>query len=233
MGEPMLSRMLERVVHAKELAHVVVATTTKPEDDALEAVARTWGAGIYRGSEDDVLDRVWRAATEAGADVVVGITGDCPLMDPQVIDEVVQRFVSRKVDYTRTPTNYPEGLDCEVVSFAALDRAAKEAVLPSHREHVLPYIWEQPDKFEVDEPWRSGVEDNSTMHWSVDTPQDFAFVSEIFETLYPTNPQFGKDDVLALLAREPALLEINKGGTGWEGYAKSKREDEEWKKHNQ
>lgn len=233
LGEPMLARMLERVKRAKKLDAIIVATTDKPEDDATAELVQKCGVPVFRGSEQDVLDRFYEAAKEEGADVVMRLTGDCPLMDPDVIDRVVAHFEEARgtVDYCGTPRNYPEGLDTEIFTFAALEEAAREAKLPSEREHVTPYIKNHPERFRS-EVWREGNGDNSRMHWSVDTQTDFDFVTKIFEQLYPANPRFNKDDVLALLAQHPEFLEINKGGTGYEGLAKSLKEDEEIKKHS-
>lgn len=230
LGRPVLARMLERVKRAKSLDTVIIATTDKPEDDATAELAKKCNVKVFRGSERDVLDRFYKVAKEAGADTVVRLTGDCPLHDPMVIDEVVKHFHSNKCDYTGTPKNYPEGLDTEVFSFASLERTWREAKLPSEREHVTPYIKNHPVFFTIDSSWMSGSEDNSTMHWSVDTQADFDFVTKVFEQLYPINPSFNKDDTLALLVRHPELLEINKGGTGYEGLAKSLQEDEQFKK---
>lgn len=226
LGEPMLARMLERVKRAKKLDTVVVATTDKPEDDATAALVKKCGVQVFRGSEKDVLDRFYRAAKEAGADTVLRLTGDCPLMDPAVIDRVVAHFQEAKgsISYSSTPNNYPEGLDTEIFTFAALEEAAREAKLPSEREHVTPYIKNHPECF-VSDSWREGEGDHGVMHWSVDTQADFDFVTKVFEQLHPINPSFNKDDVLSLLVQHPEFLEINRGGTGYEGLAKSLEED--------
>ena len=231
MGKPMLAQELERIKKAKTLDAIVVATTDKPEDESVTTIAREHGANVFRGSETDVLDRYYKAAKEARADIVVRLTGDCPLMDPQVIDEVVEHFRSVKADYAITPSNYPEGLDVEIFTFAALERSWKVAKLPSEREHVTLYIRNHPEQFK-NESWRNGEDDYSSMHWSVDTSADFEFVTKIYEQLYPANSNFTKNDVLALIARRPELLEINKGGTGYEGVAKSLKEDEKFIKHS-
>lgn len=229
LGEPMLARMLERVEQAKKLDAFVLATTDKPEDDATAILAASAGVRVCRGSESDVLDRFYTAAKDAEAETVVRMTGDCPLMDPEVIDLVVTHFEDAKgaIDYCGTPSNYPEGLDIEVFTFAALEEAVREAKLPSEREHVTPYIKNHPERFTCD-TWREGEQDNSAMHWSVDTQADFDFVTKVYEQLYSANPCFTKDDVLALLAQRPELLEINKGGTGYEGLAKSLEEDKKF-----
>lgn len=229
LGEPMLARMLERVKRATSLDAIIVATTDKPEDDAVAELAHKCGVQVFRGSEQDVLDRFYKAAQEAGADTVVRLTGDCPLMDPAVIDEVVGHFKALPgLDYTYKPIDYPEGLDAEVFPFSALEQAWREAVLPSEREHVTPYIKSHPELFTIDTSWMRG---EGNMHWSVDTEQDFNFVTKIYEQLYPLNPSFNKDDVLELLARHPEYLQINKGGTGYEGLTESLKDDEEFKKH--
>ena len=230
LGEPMLARMLERVKRAKLLDAIIVATSEKHGDDAVAELAKKCGVGVFRGDENDVLDRFYKAGKEAGADIVVRLTGDCVLHDPQVIDEVIGRFVEKKFDYTGTPKNYPEGLDTEVFTFSALERAWKEAKLASEREHVTQYIKNHPELFTCDR-WTSGTGDYSQMHWSVDTQADFDFVTKIYEQLYPANPDFNKGDVLALLERQPELLDVNKGGTGYEGLEKSLKEDEEINKN--
>lgn len=232
LGKPMLSRELERVKRAKKADAIIVATTDKPEDDAVAKIAAEAGVKVFRGDENDVLDRYYRAAKEVGADVVVRITGDCPLHDPSVIDEVVTHFEKTDVDYALAPTNYPEGLDTEVFRFSALETAWKEAQLPSEREHVTPFIRNHPERFTIDAPWRSEEVNGTGMHWSVDTEPDFTFVAEVYKHLYHQNPAFGMNDVLALLAEHPELKDINKGGTGFEGLEKSLEEDEEWKKRH-
>lgn len=226
LGKPMLARMIERVKRAKKIDAVIVATTDRSKDDATVQIAKDAGVGVFRGSEQDVLDRFYKAAKEAGADTVIRLTGDCPLMDPAVIDRVIAHFQEAEgsIDYSSTPNNYPEGLDTEIFTFAALEEAVREAKLPSEREHVTPYIKNHPERF-VSDSWREGEGDHSTMHWSVDTQPDFDFVTKVFEQLYPINPSFNKDDVLSLIAQHSELLEINKGGTGYEGLAKSLEED--------
>lgn len=227
LGKTMLAHQIERVRHARLIDKIVVATTTKSEDDPIASMAYEAGAGCFRGSELDVLDRYYQAAKEAHADIVIRITGDCPLSDPSVIDETIEYFLKNiaDVDYTSKPTNYPEGLDMEIFSFGSLEHAWKKAVKPSEREHVTPYIYNHPEIFRV-RTWRNGEEDFSTMHWSVDTPDDFIFVTKIFEALYSVDPSFSKNDVINLLSEKPELLTINAGGTGYEGYAKSLKEDD-------
>lgn len=228
LGKPMLAYQLERDRTSTKLSSLIVATTDTPADDQTAALAAACGVEVYRGSEKDVLDRYYHAAKQARADVVVRVTGDCPLHYGGIIDETIEHFLATKVDYGRSPSNYPEGLDVEVFTFTALERAWRETKLPSEREHVTPYIYTHPELFVCDSGEILAKRELEGMHWSVDTPQDFAFVTKIFEALYPHNPMFKKEDVLALLQQHPEWLEINKGQTGYEGYAKSLEEDKKY-----
>lgn len=229
LGKPMLERMLERVRQAKNIDGLVVATTNLPEDDKVAEIAKRLALGCFRGSEKDVLDRYYHAAKEASADTIVRITGDCPLHDPEVLDLVAERFKRANVDYTITPSNLPEGLDTEIFSFRALETAWEEARLPSEREHVTPYIRNHPERFKIDEKWTKGDFDHSGYHWSVDTENDFKFVERVYQHEYRDTKTFHMRDVLKLLEKHPELAEINKGGTGHEGYQKSLKEDTKWK----
>jgi spore coat polysaccharide biosynthesis protein SpsF len=231
LGKPMLGRQLERLKGAKRVDAFVVATTDRPEDDAIAVIAKSAGFEVFRGSERDVLDRFYKAAKKIKADVVVRVTGDCPLHDPDLVDMVVGRFLDSGANYAKTPDNYPEGLDTEVFSFAALEAAWKEGALPSEREHVTPFIRNRPERFKVD-AWRDGDFDHSACHWSVDTERDFTFIEAIYQELYKEGTMFHMKDVLGLLERRPELLDINKGGTGYEGLEKSKKEDGGFKKRH-
>ena len=231
-GKPMLQWELERLRHAKKIDRFVVATTGKSNDDPVASLAQTAGFEVFRGNETDVLDRYYQAAKDAKADVVVRVTGDCPLHEGAIVDLVVERFLEKRVDYTKQPENYPEGLDTEVFSFAALERAQREARLPSEREHVTPFIGNHPDLFAVDQPWMEGAGDYRNYHWSVDTEADFRFVQAIYAVLGANGTMFGMQDVLDILKKQPHLLKINRGGTGYEGLEKSRREDEAWQNNH-
>lgn len=229
--EPMLVRQIERVKHSQLIDRIVIATTTKKEDDSVAVIAKKIGVHCFRGNEHDVLDRLYLAAKDSHADVVVRLTGDCPLSDPKVIDETIGFFLNNldDIDYTSKPVNYPEGLDVEVFSFSVLERAWKEAIKPSEREHVTPYIYHHPEIFKIKTYKKEGG-NFSDMHWSVDTLEDLTFVRTIFEKIYPNNNNFSYEDVLKLLEENPKLLSINKGGTGYEGFIKSINEDTKFQK---
>jgi spore coat polysaccharide biosynthesis protein SpsF len=209
-GEPMLVRDINRLSRAETLDEVVVATTVEPADEAIVNLCQERGWPCFRGSEDDVLDRYYRAAQKYRADAVVRITSDCPLIEPQVVDQVVKAFLDRQpeLDYasnTAPERTFPRGLDTEVMRFDALERAWREDDNPAWREHVTPYIRRHPERFET-----YGVlndEDLSRMRWTVDTPEDLAFVRRIYEHF--GHDQFSWHEVLALLDRHPEWLAIN------------------------
>jgi len=197
-GAPLIIRMLERVERARALDAVWVATSTDQTDDELARVVDRRGTSVFRGSLEDVLSRFQAVAERTGADVVVRLTGDCPLHDPDVIDSAVR-------------LTYPDGLDVEVLSRAALERAHREAKLPLEREHVTPYISgasRRAPGFRRAQLRAPG--DFSQLRWSVDEPQDLEFVRAVFAVLLPENPHFGWLDVVALLTREPELLQLNR-----------------------
>ena len=211
-GKPMLAHVVERARRANTVDQVVVATTTQPEDDAVEAYCRQAGIACSRGSLQDVLDRFYQAARAYKADTIVRLTADCPLLDSQVLDHTVEEFFRAGVDFgcNRLPPplkrTYPIGLDVEVCTFKALERAWKEAKEPHEREHVLPYLYDTPGRFKI---LRVDYEkDYGEMRWTVDTPQDLELVRQIFARLSGT-PDFTWLDVVALFEREPQLAAIN------------------------
>jgi len=224
-GKPMLWHVIERTKRARFVDEVVVATTDREEDSAVEEIAKVCGVGCFRGSEEDVLDRYYRAAEKFGADIVVRITADCPMMDPEVIDKAVRMFLDGDFDYVSNtmPPTFPDGLDVEVFSFEALRKAWAEARMASEREHVTPYIRNHPEIFRLGN-LRSDV-DLSYMRWTVDRIEDLMFVREVYKELYVEGEVFHMEDVLRLLERRPELMEINRHIERDEGYKKSLRED--------
>jgi len=211
LGAPMLSRQIDRVQRAKTIDQIVVATSLNSEDDAIEAMCVDRGVNCFRGSLDDVLGRFNACAEAYGADIVVRLTGDCPLADPDIIDLIVQSHVERKADYTSNvhPPTWPDGLDVEVLQRDVLTAAAAEAKLASEREHVTSYIVKHHDRFRMSNVALSP--DRSDLRLTVDEQVDFELVSKIFEAFLPANPTFGYEDVLSLLDANSGLLEINAG----------------------
>ena len=223
-GKPMLARLVERARRIPGVERVIIATTEKPADEAILRFAADHDLPAYAGSEEDVLDRFYQAARRFGVSVVVRVTPDCPLLDPAVSGLVVDRFVEARgaVDYASNthPPTFPDGLDTEVFSFAALARAWREATAPSEREHVTAYIWKHPELFRLLNVARDP--DLSDRRWTVDEPTDLEFARAVYDRLGET---FGVDDVLALLRRQPELEAINRGPARNEGYARSVRAD--------
>ena len=209
-GQPMLVRVVNRVSRAKTIDVVVVATTTRPADDAIVRLCEEQGWPFFRGSEADLLDRYYRAALAFKANVLVRITSDCPLIDPGVIDTVVTELLSHptEVDYVSNTQQrtYPRGLDTEVMTLRALERAWREDDDAAQREHVTPYIYRNPEEFVL----RSVTSDIdlSHMRWTVDTAQDLAFVCKIYHHFQ--NDAFTWREVIDLLEIHREWLEINR-----------------------
>ncbi len=209
-GVPMLTRVVRRTKRARRLNEVLVTTSVSAHDDAIEDLCSWEGWPCFRGSEEDVLDRFFQAAREHGGDPIVRITADCPLIDPGLIDEVVAVFQGGEWDYasnTLEPRTFPRGLETEVFSFKALQKAWDEDKNPAWREHVTPYIYRNPEDFRL-----KGVaheEDLSDMRWTVDTPEDLELVRRIYAA-FDGDDHFTWKEVLALLAKRPEWMEINR-----------------------
>ena len=209
-GRSMLARVVGRTRRARTVGEVVVATTVLPQDDPVAAQARELGVEAFRGDPELVLDRYYAAAKAHGAEVIVRITGDCPLIEPEIVDRVVRAFLEAwpSVDCAANTLDrtYPRGLDVEVASFAALERIWREASEPFQRWHVFPYLFDRRERFRVisvrDET------DRSWMRWTVDTPQDLAFVRAVYAQLDHRDDVHWRE-VLELLERVPRLLLMN------------------------
>ncbi len=211
-GQSMLERMLTRVRRAKKIDLVAVATTTDPSDDAVADFCRTHHVRFFRGSLQDVLDRYYQAALHFKAGTVVRLTADCPLIDPAVIDHTIEQFRLADVDFAanRLPPpwhrTYPIGMDTEVCSFSALERAWREAQAPYEREHVMPYLYDAPGRFRTllvnTEP------DYGHLRWTVDTQQDLEVVQRVY-SFFEGRDDFTYSDLLDLFARHPELQAMN------------------------
>lgn len=225
LGVPMLVHQLRRVAQSKRIEKLIVATSTDSSDDAIEQVCLAEGIDCYRGSLHDVLDRFYQAAQTWNPEHIVRITGDCPVIDPEVIDDVITFYLYGDYDYASNavePT-FPDGLDIEIFRFSVLEGAWKEATLLSQREHVTPFIYQQPDRYRIGN--YKNTEDLSHLRWTVDEPEDFDLISKIYEGLYPVKPNFRMADILKLLQQKPEWLSINKQFERNEGFIKSLHED--------
>lgn len=208
-GQPVLARVVDRVRRSRRIGEVVVATTTLPADDAIADLCRSRGWACERGSEEDLLDRYYRAAVAHHADVIVRITSDCPVIDPGVTDSVIDAFLASPCDYasnTLEPRTFPRGLDTEVMSFAALERAWREDRDPAWREHVTPYLYRYPDRFRLRRV--ANDRDLSFHRWTLDTPEDYELLRRIYDAL--GSDAFSWTDVLRLFDEHPDWIEINR-----------------------
>ena len=208
-GEPMLTRLIERLRRVRRADGIVVATTTNATDDPIAALCSQLGVPCHRGSEHDVLSRYADAARLYGADVVVRITSDCPLIDPALIDQTIAAYDEGGSDYVSNmlPPTWPYGMAVEVFSAAALAQAHAEATQAAEREHVTPFLYWHPERYRLRNV--ASPVDLSHHRWTVDTPEDYALVSRLFDHLMPNRPNFTQADVLALLDAHPDWIAIN------------------------
>ncbi|ATG91330.1 cytidylyltransferase domain-containing protein [Methylomonas koyamae] len=221
LGEPMLLRQIERLRKVRNIDRLLVATSAETADDEIENLCKQHAIDCFRGNLNDVLDRFYQAAVSHHPDHVVRLTADCPLADPGLIDQVIEFYLAGGYDYASNsiqPT-FPDGLDVEICRFACLEQAWREAGLPSQREHVMPFIHQQPERFNIGHFFNR--EDLSHLRWTVDEPRDFELVSQIYAALYPANPDFATSDILRLLAERPELANWNTQHRRNEGYLKS------------
>jgi spore coat polysaccharide biosynthesis protein SpsF len=208
-GQTVLARAVRRLRRSSLIQQVVIATTDSPKDDAIVHECNRLGVVHFRGSEEDVLDRYYRTAEATGADAVVRVTSDCPLIDPEISDKVIRAFLEGQCDYASNTLQrtYPRGLDTEVMTRDALARTWREARKPYQRTHVTAYIYESSDRFDLIAV--TGESDHSAHRWTVDTPEDLNFVRAVYERMGRCD-DFSWRDALALLDREPALVELNR-----------------------
>jgi len=209
LGRPMIARQIERLKRAEGLSGIVVATSTEAGDDAIAAEAARLAVGCHRGPLDDVLGRFVGALAAAGSPkTFVRLTADCPLVDWRLIDRCIAAHAAAGADYTHnTPGwTFPKGLDVEVCETQALLRADREGRDAYEREHVTPYLYRHPERFRIEKVTRDPP---LRYRWTVDTPEDFAFVTRVYEDLYPRNPAFTTEDILEWQAAHPEAVLLN------------------------
>lgn len=223
-GKPMLERLVERVRASRFVEEIVIATTTEPRDDAIEEFARERGLKCLRGSEPDVLERFHQAAGRFGVETIVRVTPDCPLLDPQVMDQVIELYRSGEYDYASNTVrcSYPDGLDVEVFSRAALEKAHREARLASEREHVTLYM-KTSGRFRVGS--LEGPEDLAGFKWSVDREEDLAFVRGVYRKLGGNGHPFTHQEILRMIRESPEMGQVNPESVANEGYFRSILQD--------
>jgi spore coat polysaccharide biosynthesis protein SpsF len=208
VGATVLSRVVQRLKSAELTGEIVVATTCDSSDDSIVSECDRIGVNVFRGEEDDVLDRYYFAARAFDADLIVRITSDCPLIEPEISDATIRAFLERRPDYASNTLQrtFPRGMDTEIMTVQALADAWKSAKQSYQRSHVTAYIYENPRKFHLLS--FAGDVDYSSQRWTLDTPEDLRFIRAVYEHMAdPDN--FNWRDVLLLLEEKPELLELN------------------------
>ncbi|MEG6584989.1 glycosyltransferase family protein [Dendrosporobacter sp. 1207_IL3150] len=211
LDKPLLQYQIERLKRVKSAEELVIATTTNSTDQPIVNLCNKLGVSIFRGSEEDVLGRYYHAATTYGAEAVVRLTSDCPLLDPQLVDNVIQLYKKSYPDYHYASNvltrSFPRGMDTEVFSYTALAEAFIEANVKPEREHVTSFIYNRPGRYKTINYLYK--EDQSRHRWTVDTPEDFELVSRIIKSIYPAKECFTLEDCIELLNKNPEWENIN------------------------
>ena len=223
--KPLLIHMVERVKRAKLADLVVVATTELKSDEKIVKLCSDNDIECYAGEPYDLLDRHYKAGLFYGAETIVKIPSDCPLIDPEIIDNVISFYNGNKEQYDYVsnlhPPTYPDGNDVEVMSMKALETSWKESIYNYEREHTTPYIWDNPNKFEIGNYfWETTLNYSDSHRFTLDYIEDYEFILNIFENLYYEKPEFTLYDILWLLKEDPGLMEINSKHIGYNWYIK-------------
>ncbi|MCY9665098.1 glycosyltransferase family protein [Paenibacillus alginolyticus] len=210
IDKTVLAHVVERTEAFQNVQEIIIATTLASHDDLIIEEARRLGVNVYRGSESDVLSRYYETALRARAETVIRITSDCPLIDPETSSLVIKEYLGNSVcDYASNTLDrtFPRGLDTEVMSFASLEVAHREAREPHHREHVTPYIYTNRERFSC----RSVINQDgyADYRWTLDTPEDWDLILKIYETLYQSGRIFSWQEAAALMQRNPEWMLIN------------------------
>jgi spore coat polysaccharide biosynthesis protein SpsF len=209
VNKPMLALQIERVKESKLIDKIIVATSIEQSDDAIAALCEKLAIPCFRGNLNDVLDRFYQTAKSFPSNHIVRLTGDCPLIEAKIIDQVIKIHIKQAADYTSncyTPC-LPDGLDVEVFTNKALAQSWQQAKKPSEREHVTQFIRNHNESFKLAHYHHSP--DLSSHRWTVDEPSDFELVEKIYQNLYPSNHNFTMEDILTLFKQQPDLIEIN------------------------
>ncbi|GIN64065.1 hypothetical protein J27TS8_40580 [Robertmurraya siralis] len=209
LGKTLLEYQVERVLRAHTIDEIIIATTTKKEDDQIVDMCKQLSINYYRGSEHDVLSRYYEAAKKFEVDIIVRLTSDCPLIDPEIIDKTVQVFLQGKFDYVSNSIirTYPRGMDTEVFSFQGVSEINKNAVKNYEREHVTPYWYERPENYRIKVV--SHYTDLSKYRLTVDTIEDFKLISNIISSVYIKNRHYTLEDIIKVISDNPDWLLIN------------------------
>ena len=224
-GKPVIHYLIERLNYSKTIDKKIIATSNSEVDDPIAQFCLNNKISFFRGSEDDVLDRFYQTAKHFNGDIIVRLTGDCPLIDPEIVDYVVNKFLNEDYDHLSLGSSYPEGLDVEVFKFSALEDAWNNAKLKIEREHVTVYLWSNPDKF-INEIIENS-KDLSKYRVTIDEPEDFEVVKWIINNLYKEKDIFHMKEIIEYLDSHPEVFQLNQGIIRNEGLMKSVEEEEE------
>jgi spore coat polysaccharide biosynthesis protein SpsF (cytidylyltransferase family) len=225
-GKPILWHIVNRLKFSRSINKIVISTSTSRSDDKIELFAKGNNIDFFRGSENDVLDRVYKTALKFSADTILRITGDCPCVDPFLIDNLIKMFETQKYDYVAIATGagainikenkFPDGLDAEYFSFETLKNTWENAKSPIDREHVTPYMWKVKGRF------RNGTlyskNDYSNIRLTLDHKEDLNLIKKIYNALYEKDRCFNLKDIIKLIESNPILVEMNKKFIGKEKY---------------
>lgn len=221
-NKPLLYRIYERITASKLKGTIVIATTTDKSDDRVEELCKEYNLNCFRGHPTDLLDRHYQAAKHFNADAAVKIPSDCPLIDPSIIDKVLNFYLDnfKNFDYVSNlhPPTYPDGNDVEIMSINALKNAWQNASRDLEREHTTPYLWENPDKFRIGNvKWETGLDYSMSYRFTIDYPEDYEFIKKVYNELYPVNNIFTLQNILDLLDGKPEIKMINEkyNGVNW------------------
>jgi len=241
-GKPVLYYVVRQTLASKSIHDVIIATTRSAKDNKIVKFCKSGGFKYYRGSENDVLDRYYKTAKKFGCKFIVRIGADSPLIDPNLIDRTIRKFFTNSYDYVGTnieweknewknsPCRFPHGMNVEIVSFKTLEKAWKDAKLPSEREHVLPYVRFNPKIFHISNV--KNKEDLSYIRCTIDKYIDLKFVRELYKRFPREKKIITLNDIKKIICKEPSLLEINSGISFDEGYKKSLKKDLRYKKRS-
>lgn len=224
-GQPVLAQVFNQLSYSKLITNIVLATSSDPSDDALEDWAINKNKNYFRGSLENVLERFYETAKKYNADVIIRITADCPLIDPELVDKCIDGFDRGEYDYytNANPPTFPDGLDCEVFRFSALEITYKNAQLKSEIEHVTPYIRNHHDKFKIGN--YSSEINYSHYRWTLDNKEDYELLKIIYDKLYKDGAYISWISVIKFLDNNTELLKINSAIQRNEGFTKSLKED--------
>lgn len=228
LGKPLIGYLLDRLNHSKKINKITVATSTDKSNDNLCWYVESIGFEVYRGSEDDVLSRFYEAALKYKPEFILRITGDCPLIDPEICDRLIDAYLKEKADYMHLDSTFAEGLDCEIFSFSALETAHKNAKLKSEREHVTRYFHNHPGRF--NKIILKNESDDSRYRITADEPQDFEVLEVIIKALNRHGSVLSSfKEIKVFLNNHPEIMKINSHIIRNEGLIKSLKNDSEVK----